>query len=90
MGSCELSKGSRLRTAEKRVLQQFLAMTETSLSDIELDELSQHALNGREIKRTLQTAQALALADDTTLSMEHLREAIEVGLSGHLAMSAGK
>ncbi|KAI9879112.1 MAG: hypothetical protein M1830_009565 [Pleopsidium flavum] len=43
------------------------------------DTLSRHNLNGRQIKNTVRTAQALAVNEKKPLNMEHLNRVLQVG-----------
>lgn len=45
------------------------------------DTLSRHELNGRQIKNTVRTAQALAVNKGEPLSMNHIRLVLEVQMS---------
>ncbi|PLB42709.1 uncharacterized protein BDW47DRAFT_121810 [Aspergillus candidus] len=47
-------------------------------SDKDFDALSRHNLNGRQIKNSVRTAQALAVNERTPLSMEHIKRVLEV------------
>ncbi|KAL2825266.1 hypothetical protein BDW59DRAFT_146306 [Aspergillus cavernicola] len=44
----------------------------------DLDLLSRHNLNGRQIKNSVRTAQALAVNEKTPLSMEHIKRVLDV------------
>ncbi|GAA5865071.1 hypothetical protein JCM3774_002122 [Rhodotorula dairenensis] len=76
----------RLDEASRRTLwSRFLARA-TGPADgaamFDLDRLAGSELNGREIKHAVQTAQAVALVEDETLSMKHLEEVLSVARSG--------
>jgi len=43
--------------------------------------LARHDLNGRQIKNTVRTAQALAINKGEPLSMSHIRKVLDVHLS---------
>lgn len=60
----------RVRLLEKLELMPF---TEEDYSD-----LARHDLNGRQIKNTVRTAQALAVNKGEPLSMSHIRQVLEV------------
>ncbi|KAI9037414.1 ATP-binding protein [Aspergillus affinis] len=47
-------------------------------TDKDYDALSRHNLNGRQIKNSVRTAQALAVNEGTPLSMEHIKRVLEV------------
>ena len=44
----------------------------------DLDTLARHELNGRQIKNTVRTAQALAVNKREPLSMKHIRQVLDV------------
>lgn len=54
-------------------------MAECDPDRFDLDFLSAAKLNGRVIKHTLQTAQALALMAGEELEMRHCKEVLSVG-----------
>jgi SpoVK/Ycf46/Vps4 family AAA+-type ATPase len=45
------------------------------------DSLARHELNGRQIKNTIRTAQALAVNKGETLSMSHIRQVLDVQMN---------
>ncbi|KAA8646912.1 ATP-binding protein [Aspergillus tanneri] len=47
-------------------------------TDKDYDALARHNLNGRQIKNSVRTAQALAVNENTALSMEHIKRVLEV------------
>lgn len=49
-----------------------------TFTDEELDALSRHQLNGRQIKNIVRTAQALALNEGATLCLAHVKSVMEV------------
>ncbi|KAJ5756934.1 uncharacterized protein N7511_007116 [Penicillium nucicola] len=49
-----------------------------SFSEEDYDMLSRHTLNGRQIKNSVRTAQALAVNESSPLSMEHIKRVLEV------------
>ncbi|KAJ5169263.1 uncharacterized protein N7482_004857 [Penicillium canariense] len=49
-----------------------------SFSESDYDLLSRHTLNGRQIKNSVRTAQALAVNENSPLSMEHIKRVLEV------------
>lgn len=50
-------------------------------SDADLDALSRHQLNGRQIKNIVRTAQALALNEDAVLNLAHVKRVMDVAES---------
>ena len=46
-------------------------------ADGSLNQLAQERLNGRQIKNIVRTAFALALGDDTTVRLEHVKMALD-------------
>ncbi|KAL3471826.1 hypothetical protein BJX99DRAFT_15722 [Aspergillus californicus] len=50
----------------------------SQFTDKDLDSLSRHNLNGRQIKNSVRTAQALAVNEKTSLSMNHIKRVLEV------------
>lgn len=58
-------------------------------SDAELEVLSRHQLNGRQIKNAVRTAQALALREGTGLEMEHVKKVLEVSESFERDLKGG-
>lgn len=50
-------------------------------NDADLIALARHDLNGRQIKNTVSTAQALALNKGERLGMSHLKQVLEVAIS---------
>lgn len=63
----------RVRVLEKMDLMPF---TEEDYND-----LARNELNGRQIKNTVRTAQALAVNKGEPLSMDHIRQVLEVQMS---------
>ncbi|KAG0156595.1 hypothetical protein PDIDSM_3776 [Penicillium digitatum] len=49
-----------------------------SFAEEDYDMLSRHTLNGRQIKNSVRTAQALAVNENVPLSMEHIKRVLEV------------
>ncbi|KGO67983.1 ATPase, AAA-type, core [Penicillium italicum] len=49
-----------------------------SFSEADYDMLSRHTLNGRQIKNSVRTAQALAVNESAPLAMEHIKRVLEV------------
>lgn len=69
---------------------QFLlkATASSDLSTFDLGALASHRLNGRDIKHTVQTAQAVALMEKEPLAMSHLEEVLTVAKSGLMLQGA--
>ncbi|KAK1976612.1 ATPase [Colletotrichum cereale] len=72
----------RVRVLEKVDLKPF--------SDEDYDNLAKHDLNGRQIKNTVRTAQALAVNKGEPLSMEHIRQVLDVQNSFDLHLKGGE
>ncbi|KAL4792850.1 hypothetical protein BDV19DRAFT_245785 [Aspergillus venezuelensis] len=69
------------RSVWKMFLEKVQAMdgVQTSnFTDKDFDMLSRHNLNGRQIKNSVRTAQALAVNERTPLSMEHIKRVLDV------------
>ncbi|CAG8039470.1 unnamed protein product [Penicillium salamii] len=49
-----------------------------AFTDADYDMLSRHTLNGRQIKNSVRTAQALAVNEKSPLAMEHIKRVLEV------------
>lgn len=49
-----------------------------AFSDHDLDDLAEHAMNGREIKNVLKTAKLLANKRDMDLGIEHVRTVLAI------------
>ncbi|KAJ5179240.1 hypothetical protein N7492_002450 [Penicillium capsulatum] len=49
-----------------------------TFTEEDYDRLSRHTLNGRQIKNSVRTAQALAVNEKTPLSMDHIKRVLEV------------
>ncbi|KAJ5137164.1 hypothetical protein N7448_005718 [Penicillium atrosanguineum] len=49
-----------------------------SFSEEDYDVLSRHTLNGRQIKNSVRTAQALAVNESSPLSMDHIKRVLDV------------
>jgi hypothetical protein len=75
------------KSARKAVWRNFIQHLQTSegqdavAPNLDLDELAEYALNGRQIRSTVKLSQSLAVYEKTPLSMEHLRSTISVALS---------
>ncbi|WDK21167.1 ATPase [Colletotrichum graminicola] len=72
----------RVRVLEKVDLKPF--------SDEDYDDLAKHNLNGRQIKNTVRTAQALAVNKGDPLSMDHIRQVLDVQNSFDLHLKGGE
>lgn len=71
--------------AKKEVWINFIKMVReqpggnvAEFSDKDFETLSRHRLNGRQIKNTVRTAQALALNENEELTMTHIKRVLEV------------
>lgn len=71
--------------ARKAVWKMFLDLVKkmdgievAEFGDYDLDILSRHSLNGRQIKNLVRTAQALALNEQQKLTMDHIKKVIDV------------
>jgi len=51
--------------------------------------LARHELNGRQIKNTVRTAQALAVNKGEPLAMSHIRQVLEVQISFERDLKGG-
>ena len=58
-------------------------------SDKDLDALSRHQLNGRQIKNIVRTAQALALNEGAVLGLSHVKKVMEVAESFERDLKGG-
>ncbi|KAK4987024.1 hypothetical protein LTR50_004889 [Elasticomyces elasticus] len=84
-----LRYGELTAKAKKTVWKMFLGMVRKSESlegldpfnEAEYDMLSRHNLNGRQIKNTVRTAQALAINEKQTVAMEHIKRVLDVAES---------
>ncbi|GJN88255.1 hypothetical protein Rhopal_001220-T1 [Rhodotorula paludigena] len=72
-------------SARRTLWERFLRKVNPPLDvdEIDLARLAGYPLNGREIKHAVQSAQALALVDETTLGTQHLDEVLSVVMSGY-------
>ncbi|KAH9870865.1 hypothetical protein J1614_006437 [Plenodomus biglobosus] len=59
-------------------------------SEADFDELSKRTMNGRQIKNTVKTSQAIALSEKTPFSMEHVKRVLEVAEAFEDDMRGGK
>ncbi|KAF2846580.1 hypothetical protein T440DRAFT_405332 [Plenodomus tracheiphilus IPT5] len=59
-------------------------------SEADFDELSKRNMNGRQIKNTVKTSQAIALSEKTPFSMEHVKRVLEVAEAFEDDMRGGK
>nr|KMM70876.1 hypothetical protein CPAG_07185 [Coccidioides posadasii RMSCC 3488] len=80
-----LRYGDLTAKAKRAVWKMFLDKVRTKeglevvkFTDKDYDTLARHALNGRQIKNSVRTAQALALNEQTALSMEHINRVLDV------------
>ncbi|GJC78805.1 hypothetical protein ColLi_01643 [Colletotrichum liriopes] len=72
----------RVRVLERVNLKPF--------SEEDYDNLAKHDLNGRQIKNTVRTAQALAVNKGEALGMEHIKQVLDVQNSFDLHLKGGE
>ncbi|KAH8724954.1 hypothetical protein GQ44DRAFT_727442 [Phaeosphaeriaceae sp. PMI808] len=63
---------------------------QVALSELEYDELSKRALNGRQIKNIVQLSKFIALAEKIALSMGHVKRVLELAQVFEDDMRGGK
>ncbi|KAL5340379.1 hypothetical protein BJX70DRAFT_361608 [Aspergillus crustosus] len=80
-----LRYGDLTTKAKRSVWKMFLEKVQAmdgvqtaNFTDKDYDLLSRHNLNGRQIKNSVRTAQALAVNEKTPLSMEHIKRVLDV------------
>ncbi|KAL3451638.1 hypothetical protein BJX65DRAFT_304231 [Aspergillus insuetus] len=80
-----LRYGDLTTKAKRSVWKMFLEKVQAmdgvqtaTFTDKDYDLLSRHNLNGRQIKNSVRTAQALAVNEKTPLSMEHIKRVLDV------------
>ncbi|KAL4992734.1 hypothetical protein BDW68DRAFT_183952 [Aspergillus falconensis] len=80
-----LRYGDLTTKAKRSVWKMFLEKVQAvegvqsaNFTDKDFDMLSRHNLNGRQIKNSVRTAQALAVNEGNPLSMEHIKRVLEV------------
>lgn len=80
-----LRYGELTTKAKKTVWKMFLDMCRESqacevgdFSESDLDALSRHSLNGRQIKNVVRTAQALALHEKIKMDLNHIKKVLDV------------
>ncbi|EEP81400.1 conserved hypothetical protein [Uncinocarpus reesii 1704] len=80
-----LRYGDLTTKAKRTVWKMFLDKVRTKeglevvkFTDKDYDTLARHNLNGRQIKNSVRTAQALALNEKAALSMEHINRVLDV------------
>ncbi|OAX79786.1 hypothetical protein ACJ72_05891 [Emergomyces africanus] len=80
-----LRYGELTLKAKRTVWKMFLDKVRTKegvavvpFTETDYDSLARHNLNGRQIKNSVRTAQALALNEKTPLSMEHISRVLDV------------
>ncbi|EMD62473.1 hypothetical protein COCSADRAFT_146272 [Bipolaris sorokiniana ND90Pr] len=61
-----------------------------AFTEADFDVLSQRVLNGRQIKNTVKTSQAIAVAEQSAFSMEHVKRVLEAGEAFDDDMRGGK
>ena len=91
-----LRYGDLSQKAKKAVWKTFITKVRDAegmkIEDIEekdLDDLSRRALNGRQIKNIVRAAQALAIHEDTALSLVHIRTVLDVAQSFERDLKGG-
>nr|POE94388.1 hypothetical protein CFP56_16628 [Quercus suber] len=80
-----LRYGNLTHKAKKAVWSMFLELVRKSdatqiehFADEDLEALARHELNGRQIKNTVRTAQALALNERAVMRMSHVKRVLDV------------
>ncbi|KAE8420704.1 hypothetical protein BDV36DRAFT_292898 [Aspergillus pseudocaelatus] len=80
-----LRYGDLTTKAKRSVWKMFLEKVQAmdgvqtaTFTEKDFDALARHNLNGRQIKNSVRTAQALAVNERTPLSMEHIKRVLEV------------
>ncbi|PYI09885.1 hypothetical protein BO78DRAFT_394738 [Aspergillus sclerotiicarbonarius CBS 121057] len=80
-----LRYGDLTTKAKRSVWKMFLERVQAkegvqtaAFTEKDFDLLARHNLNGRQIKNSVRTAQALAVNEQTPLSMEHIKRVLEV------------
>lgn len=83
-------------SAQKKVWTEFIEKVRVMqgievmpFSDSDYDYLARRRLNGRQIKNAVRTAQALALHEESKLSMEHIKRVLEVAESFEQDLKGG-
>lgn len=61
----------------------------TPFTEEDYNILARHDLNGRQIKNTVRTAQALAVNKGEPLSMSHIRQVLEVQINFERDLKGG-
>ncbi|KFY19943.1 hypothetical protein V491_04104 [Pseudogymnoascus sp. VKM F-3775] len=91
-----LRYGELSTKAKKAVFQMFLEKVRVlegtatlPFSDADFTDLAKHNLNGRQIKNTVRTAQALAVNQKEPLSMVHIRRVLDVALAFERDLKGG-
>ena len=91
-----LRYGDLTTKAKRSVWSMFIEMCRAQqgcevgvFSDKDLDALSRHQLNGRQIKNIVRTAQALALNEGAVLDLSHVKKVMEVAESFERDLKGG-
>lgn len=91
-----LRYGNLSAKARKSIWQTFLkkvreaeGMQIEDIREKDLEDLSRHALNGRQIKNIVRMAQALAIHKEVALSLEHIRQVLEVSQTFERDLKSG-
>ncbi|KAI8941869.1 hypothetical protein NX059_003066 [Plenodomus lindquistii] len=87
-------KGDKYEEGEKAA-EEAAAVTKSGelvkpFSEADFDELSKRSMNGRQIKNTVKTSQAIALSEKTPFSMQHVKRVLEVAEAFEDDMRGGK
>ncbi|KFY44499.1 hypothetical protein V494_01456 [Pseudogymnoascus sp. VKM F-4513 (FW-928)] len=91
-----LRYGELSAKAKKAVFQMFIekvrvleGIATMPFTDADFTDLAKHNLNGRQIKNTVRTAQALAVNQKEPLSMVHIRRVLDVALAFERDLKGG-
>ncbi|OBT65924.1 hypothetical protein VE03_05483 [Pseudogymnoascus sp. 23342-1-I1] len=91
-----LRYGELSAKAKKAVFQMFVEKVRVlegtatmPFTDADFTDLAKHNLNGRQIKNTVRTAQALAVNQKEPLSMVHIRRVLDVALAFERDLKGG-
>jgi SpoVK/Ycf46/Vps4 family AAA+-type ATPase len=79
--TCALRYDPLTRPSRAQIWSTMLRKLQVDTANIDVDELAQADINGRQIKNTLQLAAALARHDQIPVNMAHLRETLGVTTS---------
>jgi len=79
--TCALRYDSLSEASREEIWKNTMNRLGIDLSDIDIRELAQHDINGRQIKNTLQLAYALSAHEGTKMTQEHLRATLDITTS---------